>query len=603
MKIKYPISLKQILLFSFLIILVLGVSTSLVSTLIRADDRIKAEENNLALNSRTAQTVETAFENIKSNTYFLFEAFYAVNDSKQKAALAQSFFRSNQDVLFVSSEETGLLFNPSYEQFSQAVKDFLETPELKNVINSTSSQTNHKTACFNSEKIFDTPSVVFVYKYGPSNRLHTGIVGLDVQFLTELMSTGSNNASLLADSNAHILINPDYGSKKVLSEGIEVIIKELLENPSETNTQRVVDGVFTAVHQIKDDLFAITTISERSVYAVINRTTYRIILFSLAVLFIAIILIRIFSNGITNPIKELVGAAGQIEKGEFELSIKPRTRDEIGLLTESFVQMGKGLSEREKLMVSFSKFTNKTIAQKAASGELTLGGENRNATIFFSDIRSFTAMSEKMQPNEVVEFLNVYMTKMIDCINKTGGVVDKYIGDAIMAVWGASESSGSPASDALNAVTAALMMRVELFKFNKERAAAGLPPVKIGCGINSGPVVAGQIGSEERMEYTVIGDAVNLASRTEALNKPFATDVLITENTYNLIKDKIVVQEMPGVHVKGKTDAIKMFAVINLAGRGKPETIDDVRKIIGTTAPDLAKVNTDDEEKKYNIQA
>lgn len=603
MKIKYPISLKQILLFSFLIILVLGVSTSLVSTLIRADDRIKAEENNLALNSRTAQTVETAFENIKSNTYFLFEAFYAVNDSKQKAALAQSFFRSNQDVLFVSSEETGLLFNPSYEQFSQAVKDFLETPELKNVINSTSSQTNHKTACFNSEKIFDTPSVVFVYKYGPSNRLHTGIVGLDVQFLTELMSTGSNNASLLADSNAHILINPDYGSKKVLSEGIEVIIKELLENPSETNTQRVVDGVFTAVHQIKDDLFAITTISERSVYAVINRTTYRIILFSLAVLFIAIILIRIFSNGITNPIKELVGAAGQIEKGEFELSIKPRTRDEIGLLTESFVQMGKGLSEREKLMVSFSKFTNKTIAQKAASGELTLGGENRNATIFFSDIRSFTAMSEKMQPNEVVEFLNVYMTKMVDCINKTGGVVDKYIGDAIMAVWGASESSGSPASDALNAVTAALMMRVELFKFNKERAAAGLPPVKIGCGINSGPVVAGQIGSEERMEYTVIGDAVNLASRTEALNKPFATDVLITENTYNLIKDKIVVQEMPGVHVKGKTDAIKMFAVINLAGRGKPETIDDVRKIIGTTAPDLAKVNTDDEEKKYKIQA
>lgn len=417
------------------------------------------------------------------------------------------------------------------------------------------------------------------------------------------MSTGSNNASLLADSNAHILINPDYGSKKVLSEGIEVIIKELLENPSETNTQRVVDGVFTAVHQIKDDLFAITTISERSVYAVINRTTYRIILFSLAVLFIAIILIRIFSNGITNPIKELVGAAGQIEKGEFELSIKPRTRDEIGLLTESFVQMGKGLSEREKLMVSFSKFTNKTIAQKAASGELTLGGENRNATIFFSDIRSFTAMSEKMQPNEVVEFLNVYMTKMVDCVNKTGGVVDKYIGDAIMAVWGAPESSGSPASDALNAVTAALMMRVELFKFNKERAAAGLPPVKIGCGINSGPVVAGQIGSEERMEYTVIGDAVNLASRTEALNKPFATDVLITENTYNLIKDKIVVQEMPGVHVKGKTDAIKMFAVINLAGRGKPETIDDVRKIIGTTAPDLAKVNTDDEEKKYKIQA
>ncbi|MBQ2529783.1 MAG: adenylate/guanylate cyclase domain-containing protein, partial [Treponema sp.] len=183
------------------------------------------------------------------------------------------------------------------------------------------------------------------------------------------------------------------------------------------------------------------------------------------------------------------------------------------------------------------------------------------------------------------------------------GVVDKYIGDAIMAVWGAPETSGSAEGDALNAVTAALMMRDSLSKFNRERAGRGLPPVKIGCGINSGPVVAGQIGSEERMEYTVIGDAVNLASRTEALNKPFATDVLITENTWKLIRDKIVVAEMPGVHVKGKTDAIKMFAVINLVGREGPKSIDEVRSIIGTVAPDLTRVNTDDEEKKYNIQA
>ena len=168
---------------------------------------------------------------------------------------------------------------------------------------------------------------------------------------------------------------------------------------------------------------------------------------------------------------------------------------------------------------------------------------------------------------------------------------------------GAPESSGSAAGDALNAVTAALMMRDSLAQFNRERAGRGLPPVKIGCGINSGPVVAGQIGSEERMEYTVIGDAVNLASRTEALNKPFATDVLITENTYNLIKEKILVAEMPGVHVKGKTDAIKMFAVVNLVGREGAKSIEEVRSIIGTVAPDLSKVNTDDEEKKYNIQA
>lgn len=605
MKIKYPISLKQILLFSFLIILVLGVSTALVSTLVRADDKIKAEENNLALNGRTAQTVQSAFENMQSNSYILFESFSVVADEKQKKELGDAFFRSNQDILFVSSPETDLLFNPEYEKFAAGVRAFLGTPEPSAIISdkSVGQSADQKVRYFNASEVFEFPAIIFIYKYGPSNDVRNGVVGLNVASLSELMATGSNNTTILVDEKARLLINPDFGSTKTVREDLLPLVEELLKNPKETNAQRPLDGVFTAVHQIKDDLFVITTISEKSVYAVINKTTYRIILVSLAVLFAAIILIRIFSNGITNPIKELVDASARIERGEFELDMVPRTRDEIGLLTSSFVQMGKGLSEREKLMVSFSKFTNKTIAQKAASGELSLGGENRDATIFFSDIRSFTAMSEKMQPNEVVEFLNAYMTRMVECVNKTGGVVDKYIGDAIMAVWGAPESSGSAAGDALNAVTAALMMRDSLAGFNRERAARGLAPVKIGCGINSGPVVAGQIGSEERMEYTVIGDAVNLASRTEALNKPFATDVLITENTYKLIKDKIIVAEMPGVHVKGKTDAIKMFAVVNLVGRDGAKSIDEVRSIIGTLAPDLSKVNTDDEEKKYNIQA
>ena len=589
MKIRFPISLKQIILFSLLIILVLGVSTSLVSTMIRTDERIKAEENNLTLNGRTAQTLQSSFENIQNNSFVLFEALSKVSDNTYKNDLIQTFFKSNPDVLFLNSPETELALSIEAKRYEAKLNSFLKN--------------NNSDGVYNASDVFEKPALIFIYEYGPSNAVKKGMVGLDAQALSDLMSTGSNNATILLDKNANVIINPDYSSKEVKRNDLLPLIEELMTNSAETNTQKIVDGVFTAVHQIQNDLFVVTSVSEKAVYAVINRTTYRIVLFSLAVLFIAIILIRIFSNSITNPIKDLVKASAQIENGDFELDIKPKTSDEIGLLTESFIEMGKGLSEREKLMVSFSKFTNKTIAKKAANGELTLGGETRNATIFFSDIRSFTAMSETMRPEEVVEFLNAYMTRMVDCVNKTGGVVDKYIGDAIMAVWGAPESNGSPAEDAMNAVMAALMMRVSLYKFNKERAEKNLPPVRIGCGINSGPVVAGQIGSNERMEYTVIGDAVNLASRTEALNKPFATDILITENTYNLIKDRILVEEMPGVHVKGKTDAIKMYAVINLAGKERPESIEDVRKIIGTTAPDLAKVNTDDEEKKYKIQA
>ena len=193
------------------------------------------------------------------------------------------------------------------------------------------------------------------------------------------------------------------------------------------------------------------------------------------------------------------------------------------------------------------------------------------------------------------------MTKMVNCVAKTNGTVDKYIGDAIMAVWGAPESAGSPAADAWNAVVGALMMRTELYQLNKKRTAEGKMAIKIGCGINSGSVVAGQIGSDLRMEYTVIGDAVNLASRTEALNKPFQTDILITENTYALIGDKLVVEEMPSVHVKGKEKEIKMYAVINIKGAKGVKTMKEVRDLLGFHDIDKSQVNTDEEEKKYKI--
>lgn len=596
-KIKFPISLKQILLFSSLIILVLGVSTFLVSTLIRANDRVNAEENNHTINGRTANTIEIIFDDIVNNSFVLFDGTSKVSNNSEKQNLINNYFTSNENVIFISSEDTNLKINPKFDnELSSKIKNYISDKKTSKEIN-----------YYNSTDDLSIPSIVVSYQYGPKNAVKNGFVGLKTEFLSDLMSTGANNTTILIDSKCNILINPDFSDKNKTFLDAKEYVDMLNNSENQDNTMNLVkkadkNSYFISVHSINNNIFAVTTISEKAVYEVIDRTTYRIILFSLAVLFIAIIIIRIFSNTITYPIADLVDASNKIEQGDFNLEIEPRTRDEIGLLTSSFIQMSHGLAEREKLMVSFSKFTNKVIAKKAANGELTLGGENRNATIFFSDIRSFTAMSEKMRPDEVVDFLNQYMTLMVECVNKTNGVVDKYIGDAIMAVWGAPESNGSPAQDALNAVTTALMMRVSLFKFNKERQEKGLPPVKIGCGINSGPVVAGQIGSNERMEYTVIGDAVNLASRTEALNKPFATDILITENTYNLIKDKVIVEEMPGVHVKGKVDAIKMFAVINLAGKDKPSTIDEVRKIIGTTAPDLSKVNTDDEEKKYNIQ-
>ncbi|GMO39608.1 MAG: hypothetical protein Pg6C_00130 [Treponemataceae bacterium] len=366
---------------------------------------------------------------------------------------------------------------------------------------------------------------------------------------------------------------------------------------------------FSAATGIDAGVYVITNIEYDRVFEGVNATTRRNIFLTGAVLFASIILVLFFSMTLSNPIKALAEASGEIERGVYDVKLKKMTRDEIGLLTESFMRMGKGLAERERLKDTFGRFINKTIAEKAMKGELTLGGETKPVTVFFSDIRSFTAISEKLEPREVVEFLNEYMTAMVDCVNKTRGVVDKFIGDAIMAVWGAPLSSGSPAQDAFNCVVAAMMMRYALMKFNEGRGGGKKPVIRIGCGINTGDVVAGQIGSSSRMEYTIIGDAVNLASRTESLNKPLGTDILITENTYTLIKDYVLVEEMPPVTVKGKEKPVKMFAVINIpdaknipgAGERGPKSLKEVRAMLGIPEPELSKVDVDAEEKKYKI--
>ena len=348
----------------------------------------------------------------------------------------------------------------------------------------------------------------------------------------------------------------------------------------------------------------ITSIEYNKVFEGIAATTRRNIYLTFTVLFISVLLIWFFSKTISIPLKLLGEAAKNIEGGHFEQRLSLRSRDEIGMLGSSFEKMSSALR-------IFGRFTNREIAVKAMRGEIKPGGLPKHATIFFSDIRNFTANSEnftRLYGNEasdkLVFWLNDYLTRMVECIEKTNGAVDKFIGDAVMAHWGTAYSSGSPKQDAFNCVKAALMMRQALLAMNKERDAndPGNPRIRIGCGINTGIVTAGQIGSDLRMEYTVIGDPVNLASRVESLTKPLATDILITGDTWNLVRDYFTVEEMPPVTVKGKDEPVRLFAVVNFKSvNTSPRTLADVRSLLGLKAPDLSKIDLDIEEKKYTI--
>ena len=202
---------------------------------------------------------------------------------------------------------------------------------------------------------------------------------------------------------------------------------------------------------------------------------------------------------------------------------------------------------------------------------LELGGQKRQVTILFSDIRDYTKISENIEEGELVRQLNAYFGEMVDCVLRNRGTLHKFIGDAVMAVWGdiASSSQGEEL-DARAAVTAALEMRERLVKLNDERVAAGLLPLRIGIGLNHGEVLAGQIGAAARSEFTVIGDAVNVASRLEGMTKEFHTDLAIGESVAELLDETFLVRRLGRIQLKGKKKPMMVFEV--LGRRSKRDT-------------------------------
>jgi adenylate cyclase len=281
---------------------------------------------------------------------------------------------------------------------------------------------------------------------------------------------------------------------------------------------------------------------------------------------LALVVAFLFAESIVKPLLFLVSAAQKISKGDFGVRTVPTTRDEVATLTNAFNEMAAGLGERERLKEVFGKFHSKAVFAKLVKEDrLHLGGEKLAVTVFFSDIRSFTSTAEKMAPEAVVEMLNEYMSEMVAIIEKYDGVVDKYVGDAIMAVWGMPEPS--PGLDAEKALRACLEMREKLRELNQRRHERGHPPIEIGMGLNSGEVIAGNIGSPSRMEYTVIGDTVNTASRMESLTKEFNTDLLINETTLQLLPkpQDFLITEAREASAKGKSGKILIYGCAGLS--------------------------------------
>lgn len=228
--------------------------------------------------------------------------------------------------------------------------------------------------------------------------------------------------------------------------------------------------------------------------------------------------------------------------------------------------------QKQQIKSMFEKYVDASVVEKLIENPelMALGGEERELTIMFSDIQGFTSMSEKLTPHELVTLLNELLDELSLIIFKNKGTIDKYIGDAIMAFWGA------PVPDenhAYNACITALEMQEKLKELREKWRKLKRPEIKMRIGINTGRVIIGNMGSKVKFNYTVVGDDVNLASRLEGANKEYGTSIMIGEATYNKVKDKFIVRELDLLVVKGKTEPVRVYELIGLVNDNLPENM------------------------------
>lgn len=277
---------------------------------------------------------------------------------------------------------------------------------------------------------------------------------------------------------------------------------------------------------------------------------------SFGILFLGLDIFGIVAQFFHRQLTSMADTTRLIRMNHFHTSLKVKSGDELGYLAESINEMSASLEEKERIYETFGRVVDPEVRDHLLHGKVDPDGEIREVTVLFTDIRGFTSLSEKLSPIEIVNLLNRYFEVLSSTIRKNGGMVNKFIGDAIMGVFNAPLDNMDHRQSALQASREILDA---IKKLNTSLRSEGQPEIRIGVGIHTGPVVAGTIGSRERQEYTVIGDTVNVAARLEGLTKNYDTSVLFTGEV--IAGNSMGTRSLGQVTVRGKEETLEIFTL------------------------------------------
>lgn len=326
-----------------------------------------------------------------------------------------------------------------------------------------------------------------------------------------------------------------------------------------------VESIIKPAEDIKRALDAMQSDLTDSIAERVRRSWRLIVLMITGALLLALSLALVSARSATRPLLRIADAVGKIAGGNYDTRLEASSQDEIGQLAGAINGMALGLKEGHFIKSTFQRYVAPSVVQALIENpdRLELGGVKREMTVFFSDIAGFTPLAERLSPEALVELINEYLSAMTLCIFASEGTIDKYEGDAIMAFWNAPIEQSD---HALRACRAALDTRVALKALQGKWRAKGLSELEMRIGINTGPMVVGNMGSMVKMDYTVLGDAVNLGARLEGANKAYGTKILISENTFKTVSTSIEAREVDTLTVKGKVQSTRIYELLALKG-------------------------------------
>ena len=404
-----------------------------------------------------------------------------------------------------------------------------------------------------------------------------GVLGVDVDIALASRNLMANfpvlegGDNILVDANAIVLLHPD---KVMIGSDIAVTGEELYKQLSEDIKQTKIqhkqyigkisnEKRYMGFYRVDGaPIYFVLSVPAKTVLKPLHQLTLKMAALNISLIIILLLLLVVVTRHISRPIIDLMNSAVQVtEEGPYRDSMEVKSRDEIGRLTAAFNEMMEGLRQRDFIRDTFGRYVTKEVVEELldTSDGLELGGEIREVTIMLSDLRGFTPLCEHLNPDQVIEVLNGYLSRMSKIIGQYQGTINEFIGDAILTFFGAPIKYGdSPA----RAVACALAMQLAMEEVNSENSEKGLPPLFMGIGINTGEVIVGNIGSKERAKYGVVGHNINLASRVEGAT--LGGQVLITPSTYEQVKDIVIVRGVRPVRFKGVEEDIDLYDVIGI---------------------------------------